>query len=70
MRLTPSYILAATAAIIIVPVIITLALGGSLRDLPLGAMAVAVLAGLFIARRASGRRTVDDMPPDEDPDAD
>ncbi len=70
MRITPPHILAATAAIIIVPVIVTIALGGDLRDLPLGAMAVAVLAGLFIARRAAGRRTVDDMPPDEDPNTD
>lgn len=66
MRLRPAYILAATAAIIVVPVIVTLAVGGEVRDLPLGAMAVAAVAGVFIARRAAGRRSIDELGDDDE----
>lgn len=61
MRLRPGYILAATVAIIVLPIIVTLAVGGEVRDLPLGAMAVGAIAGAFIARRAAGRRSIDDL---------
>ena len=53
MRLRPGHVIVATVAIIVLPIVATLALGGELRDLPWGAMVLVAILGAFVARRAA-----------------
>lgn len=50
--------------LIVGTILLTIALGGELRDLPWGAILLMVILGLLFARQAARRRSPEDMPPD------